>query len=631
LRNLLAICRDEAAFNSVLSLKILTLEDLVIASDDHRVHELAMKLIDTKVVYLSQIEPLFNVAPHVLKILGAVNSWLCKLGDNRHLPKELLYWVQHVEGGDTTQRIQDAVLEARSCLALFDQFQPSKLIIGAASKQYWEDEVLIACAKRRNITVQKLSNLKPSRIISNFRQQLRPLAKEIYRSVMTIDSLLRRRQSEVGLKNFEKYVAIQLCSSTAKHFNHTLPLIKAFEHAGLNAVAVTWDIGRAVKALRKQGYRVAELEAWVSPIVLLASWWAAFKGLLRAKSNLSTFLTSDDGDEYAAVIRKVLISSIRNFFISDVAYRIRLGAACKAFFKQNPPLAVRLWTRILEQGVIAHRAMAMIGVRPLLFWQSAWPYQLAWPYLQYDIPADLIFCLSDTHRERLQMDGEPSSKITVSGISWFQGVKEFSLQNTPHQSRATLGISSQSKLIVFCDAQYVLGGFCTAAEQSWLVQAVVEYAERNTDVCVLIKPHTGHKPGQLEAVFRGRGAGRVIWIPGKALPYDGLNASHVVLTKWSTLVAEAMVLGVPSICVLLDKDMRWAIYEDAVDYALSIEELNKKLDALKDSNYYSSWLNVLRKRQIDYMERHFPEPPIECNKLIANKVKSVLNHKANRA
>jgi len=629
MRSVLAVCRDEAAFRSVFFHKKRNLEDLLIASDDLQVHESAKRYADTQVVYFDQMEPYFNVVPHVLEVLGAVNDWLREQSDDCNLPAELLYWIQHVEGGETTQRIQDAILEARSCFALLDRFQPLKVIIGAGSRSYWEDEILIACAEQRNVPVQKLTSFNLKRIALDLRQRLMPLAKEIYRSVMTIESIYRREKSGVGSKIFGRYVAIQLCSPAVKHLNHTLPLLKAFEHQGFNAVAVTCDVQRTAKTLRKQGYKVAELEAWVSARVMLRSWWAAFDGLRRVKTSLSKFLPPDAGGEYAPLIRSALLPSVRSFFISEIPYRIRLNEACKAFFTRNPPVAARLWTRIMEQGVIAYRAMAMIGVRPLLFWNTGWPYHIYWPYLRYDVPADLIFCLNDVQRERLHAEGGSDGEITVSSVQWFHGIKEFASQNTPSHSRASLGITPQAKLVVFCDAQVVFRGYCSAAEQSLLVQAVIDFAERHTDVCVLIKPHIGHKPGRLEAMFSDRGMGRVIWIPDKVLPYHGLNASHVVLTKVSTLAAEAMILGVPSICVLLDQDMRWAIYEDAVDYALSIAELNEKLEALRDAQYYASYVRALRQRQIDHLERYFPEQAIEGNEFAAHKVKSALI-KANR-
>lgn len=622
--SVLAVCRDEAAFRSVLAIDGLNAGELVVASDDLRVHACAKECADLKVVYFCQMEPFFNVASHVLRILDAINRWLHVQGDGRYLPAELLYWVQHIEGGDTTQRIQDAILEARSCLALLNKLDPSRLIIGAARKPYWEDEVLVACAALKHIPVHRIITIRPTRIAADLWQRLRPLAKEVYSSVSTLVSLYRRKKSGFGSRAFGKYVAIQLCSSAAKHLNHTVPLLEAFKHEGLDAVAVTSGVGLTAQTLRKQGHKVAELEAWVPPGVLILSWCAAFKGVWRAKANMSSFLLAGEGGEYAPLIRSALLPWVRGFFLSGVPYRIRLREACRVFFEHNPPIAARLWTRIQEQGSIAYQALEMNGVRPLLFWQPGWPYQLHWPYLRNEVPADLIFCMSSAHTERLLATGESASQFELSGIQWLHRVKEFSRENTPHQSRTSLGISPQAKLVVFCDAQMVLGGYCSAAEQSLLVNTVVQFAERHKDVCVLIKPHTGHKPGQLEEIFRGRGGERIIWIPGKALPYDGLNASHVVLTKFSTLVAEAMVLGVPSICVLLDKDMRWAIYEDAVDYALSVAELNNKLEDLRDAELYSSWVNILRKHQIDYMGRHLPEPEMECNTFIATKVKAAL-------
>lgn len=625
---ILAVCRDEAALDSVLSIKGIARENLIIASDDIRLHKNVKAYGDLKIVYYSKMEALFDVAPDVLQILKTVNHWLRNLADEIGVSSDILYWEQHVEGGERAQRIQDAIQEARSCFALFDQLRPSKLIIGAASKPYWEDNVLITCALQRNIPVKKLKSFSFLRMLRGLWQKIRPVAKEMYRIVMTIDSLLRRNASGYGTKGYGEYVAIQCCSSVAKHLNHTLPLFKALERAGMKSVIVTSDIGRNAKVLRSQDYKIAELEAWGPPTIILRSWYLSLKAIQYAKSNFSAFLIPGAGGEYATLIRSVLMQSMRNFFLSELPYRIRYYEACKAFFTKNKPVAARLWTRILIQGVLAYRAIAMAGrMQPLLFWQAGWPYNWQWPYIRYDVPADIIFCLSAAHRKKLIVEGQSGSQIFVSAIQWLAHVKDFSTQTTPYQSRINLGVSPQAKLVIFCDSQVVLGGYLTASEQFLLVSAVVELAEKYEDVCVLIKPHAGHKPGQLEATFKNRGVGRVIWIPGKALPYEGLNAANVVLTKFSTLVAEAMVLGVPSICVLLDKDMRWAIYEDAVDYALRSEILTEKLEALRDENYYEVWAADLREKQKDYMTRHFPEPTEDCYALMASKIKTALRNK----
>jgi len=621
---ILAVCRDESALRSVLSKKGLAHNDLVIASDDIRVHK---KYVDLKIVYFNQMETLFTVAPYVIETLESINRWLRDLGDDCKLQAGIIDWVQHVEGGDTTQRILDAVLEARTCFTLLARFKPVKVIIGTASKPYWEDEVLIACALHRGIPIYKLNDFNPNRVLRGLWQRLRPLSKEVYRSLMTFDSILRRKSSGFKGPGFGEYVAIQLCSSALKHLNHTLPLLKSFERENITSVAVTWEIGKTAKSLRLQGHKVVELEAWVAPKIILYSWWTTYKIIRKAKEKINSFLTADKESEYAPIIRTVLLKSVRSFFFAELPQRIRFAAACKIYFTRNPPRAARLWTRILAQGVIAYRTMETIGVRPLLFWQAGWPYQLEWPYLRHDVPADIIFCLNNVHRERLITDGQSDSNIIVSAIQWLPHVVDFAMHTSPQQSRSLLGINPQAKLVVFCDAQYILGGFCTVSEQILLVKTVIEFVERYKDVYALIKPHPAHKPGQLEAMFGGRCNGQIIWIPGKNSPYNGINAANVVLAKFSTLVSEAMVMNVPSICVLLDNEMRWAIYEDAVDYAFSTEELNEKLEALHDAQFYESWAESIRKKQKDYIMRHFPKPEEDCYDLIAREVKDALRRR----
>lgn len=620
---ILAICRDPAAFHSVLAGRRKSDEDIVIASDDLDVHALARNCPGLKIVYFDQMESLFDVAPQVLKLLGAVNKWLRAQGDEICVPADLLYWVQHVEGGVTTQRILEAVLEVRSCAAIFDRIKPSKLTIGASSRRYWEDTVLVACATQRKIPVHAIKSVNPGRGFSGLWQQLRPFAVAFHQSLLTIDSLLRRKASGFGGAKFGPYVAIQMCTSGVGHFNNTLPLVKAFARVGLEAIVVTFSARRTALAIRAQGYKVVELESWVPPRALFQSWWAAFRVLQRAKANRGAFLSGNEEVQYASLIRVVLLSSVRSFLIAEFPQLLRLDAACKALFSKNPPIAARLWTNILQPGVISFRAMKAVGVRPLLFRQIGLDI-LPNPYFHHDAAVDLFFCVSDAGRERLRAEGQTASQIAVAGITLRPRVEEFASQNTVEHSRRLLRIDPLARLVIFCDAQDPTRGYSTAMEQAWLVQAMIEFAEQHEDVSVILKPHPGYRGGHLEAMLGGRGSGRITWIPGNALPYHGLNAAHVVLTKMSTVTIEAMLLGVPSICVLLDQDLRWAIYEDAVDYALSVEDLGKKLNGLRNTEEYSSWADTLRQRQLPFMERHFPKPSGDVFALVAREVKNAL-------
>lgn len=621
---ILAICRDEKAFLLLASQKNLDFSFIIVVSDDLSVHALAKKN-EFQVAFLDQMESFVDVANHVLTILGAVNSWLINQGDNGYLRKELLYWVQHVEGGDSTQRIQDAVIETRSCFALLDRYRPRKVIFCSGTKYYWEDIIWSECAKQRGVIIQKLWFFNLRKIATDFWDRMRPLAKEIYRSLVTIDAMLRGITLRYKSRGCGKYVAIQLCSEAPKHLNHTLPLVEAFKKEGLKAVIVTCDIGRNAIKLRKNNYEVAELEAWIPVVSLFYSWFAILKGLIRSKANLSCFLPAGKSGEYTDIIRPVLLRSLQSFFLSEVPYRIRLASACKAFFSHNPPVAARLWTRILFQGVIAYNSMVR---KTILFWQPGWPYQDPKPYQRYEIPADMVFCLSPEHKNLIEKECPCRQKVYVAGFPWLSKVKTFRDQNTKMNSRSSLKIPDDSKFVVFLDALTVMRGYCSAKEQFSIVEAAISFAEKHESVCLLIKPHAGHKPGKLEAFFANRLSKRILWLPGIILPHDCINAADLLVTKCSTLAAEAMFFDIPSICVLSEKDRYRDIYEDAVDYACNAEELHSKLEELCDKSYYLSWQASLRERQLQYMKKHLPEPEIECNKFIARKVGEAISKQA---
>jgi hypothetical protein len=623
----LAICRDEDAFRSVLKRRQeFAGPGLVVASDDWRVHAAASESAHdgVKVVWLDQNETFFDAAPHVLDVLGEVNAWLKAQGNSRFLPVDLLYWVQHVEGGNTTQRISDAILEARACFALIDNYQPSSIVIGDAAHHYWQDRVVVSCAAERNIVLRRLGLFKFRKFIQAAWHKFRPFAVESYQVALVLDAIARRRASSLEKKVANRYVAIQMCTRGAGHFANTFPLVEALEREGLATVQLTYRVGRTATELRTKGYKVVELEAWIPIGAIFAATLAIGLGLRRMWANKAALLPHGLGGAYAKAIRPVLLDSMSGFFISDLPQLIRLDAALRSFIAAHPPAAARLWTNILYEGVLAFRAMTTVGVRPLLFRQVGLDL-LANPYLRHDVAVDLYFCTSQAARDRLRKEGEQNCEIVVSGSPSRQRIEDFASHHTQDQSRVLLGIDKNARFVVFCDAQIAFKGYFSPGEQEQLVRVVMEFAERHEDVCVILKPHPTYQPGPVEAIIKGRGCGRLIWISATELPEHALNASDVMLTKFSTLAADAMVLGIPVICVLLDKDKRWAVYGDAVDYAMTTDQLGSKLDELRDADCRKIWRGSLRESQVRFIEQQFPKPSENNPQLVARKVREAVD------
>lgn len=621
---ILAICRDKDAYYSVFANDGLKGHEIVVASDDLEVQEIAKTSTAHRVIYLDQVESFFNVAPEVLVILHNVNTWLSGISYGSLLPAHLLYWTHHVEGGDTTQRIQDAVLEIRSIAGIVEREKPVHIVIGRSKTVYWEDKIIVGYARANGITVSLKNGFSLQRTGNLLKLVFLPVLKEGYRSLRTINVLFRRKKSQLAQPG--KFVAIQLCSDVQKHLNHTLPLLRAFEKRGQKAVAVTYEIGNEAERLREENYTVAELEAFLSLQALLKSWIGVLVGCTRSWLRKDSFLANGDGNKYQPYLKNVLWPSVYSFLIQEFPNRYRLDAASNVFFKRYPPVAARFWTDILPQGVIAYQSAVKQDVHPVTFWHPTWPYNVPEPYHENLVPIQYYFCISPAHRDKLFKENGEKAKYTVSGIVWQSLLKEFRNAYSKSFSRTELGIAEQAgKRIIILDAMAVLRGYCSSLEQSLIVNALVELAEENENLFVLIKPHAQHKPGQLEKIFQGRGNGRIKWIAGDVTPYHGINAADIVLTKYSTLAAEAMILDVPSICVLLDNEERWKIYDDAVDYAYSIEELKTRLKRLLNDDYFQEWQKDLNTRMDTYKSYHLSDAYTDRNEIIADTMTEAIN------
>jgi hypothetical protein len=623
----LAICLDEKSFFDVISQAHQKNQRLIVASDDICVHSHSDKYKKIVFVYLSQMEPFFNVSKDVLILLNEVNLWLKKIEAKIGFKTNIAYWVQHVEGGETTQRIQDAIILVNSVNILLKNFKPSRLIIGITKRPYWENIVIKNIANSRGIIVIDHSLYLSTFCLSKIWHDIRPIAKEIYLSLNVIQSIfLRKNKSLRSAASMKEYVAIQLCSSSSKHLNHTLPLVDSFKEIGIGVLIFTFNMGRSVELIRKKGYEVLELEALVTVPILLKSWWTSVLGYSYAKKNYKLFLSDINKSEYIPYIREVLYISATRFFLDQMASRFRLFNASQIFFQKYPSKAVRFWTTILQEGVISFKGLIAAGIPPqILFWHPSWPYNLEEPYFSSEIPIDIFFCISEKHREILGRALANNAQLFVAGSAWLRLAKNYADKHTKNASREALNIPLHSKLVLLLDSQYVLPGYTSLREQLMLVEAVVEFAERIPECYVLVKPHNGDKSQVLHEKFKGRGCGRVLWFSPEHPIYELLNSADLLITKYSTLAAEAMLFKLPSICAIFDRDKRWRMYGDAVNYCDTVGELIALLETLTSQEDFQKWRNMLLQKQIEYLEDYLPEIKYDRNTYIASIINEAIN------
>ena len=278
--HVLIVCREQRDLRMVDQPNNRAQQSFIIASDNIHVQQaVARKPWVSKVCFIEQIESLYTVADDVMRLQTTINQWLASLAtDGEGVPKSLLYFVKHAEGGMTTQRIQDALLLIRSYQALFRESSASRVILRRRISSRWEDDVLVHTARGGGLEVeehysilycigQKLNLVAvdrylfgrirrvyvPSRLINHMRQA------RLYINIVRA-KLNPRNRAEAG--DGRPQIAFLLGASTDKHVDNIVPLMMEFQRRRTyQPLAVCWSAANGAAKVRSHALQAYELEA----------------------------------------------------------------------------------------------------------------------------------------------------------------------------------------------------------------------------------------------------------------------------------------------------------------------------------------------------------------------------------
>lgn len=612
--NVLIVCRDLKSARRLSNFKPQAKSRYILAADDPRVHEAAKKYLwIDEVCWIEQMESFYNVADDVIRLTETVNEWLKTLANDKYgFPEELLFFTRHVEGGMTTQRIQDLLLLIRSYNYLFDTYKITSVIVLSQPGMGWEDNVLIETARSRDVDVQVIGRYSFGILIKKTESFLKIYARSAYYTVNVLRINLRNRFSSKKTERVEKEIVFQLCSSAFKHVENIVPLMKALKHKGYNPVALCWHSNErytkepGAEQVRKEGLQAEELEKWCS----FSDMWRSISGIFwtwrKAKGKKDEFLLRQALNYWSVPLRSLLWPSVRFFIIAELVQSYRIRQALKKYFKNHVPLAIKLWgATALREGFLAWKSLDPQH-HPLIFFYTVGC--LGWPYEEPENSVNLLFVAGRYHkRMALKSNNMPAANIEICGQARYEGIDDFKKKYSSTQSRSYLRIPTTFSMYILFDSNMILRGFMAQKEQAVTLNALLKFASKHPSVAILVKPHPGHKADILDAMINSReDLKNVFLINNKMLPYHALNATDMLITKFSTLAVEAMLFDCPVICSVLDGEQRFNIYKDGADYIDSIEKLKDLLLKLvTDNNFRQKWNDRHMQMQKAFLVEYF--------------------------
>ncbi len=608
--NILIICREIDSIRRLARIRYNAQHNYVLASDDPRVHEVVKKYSWIReICWIEKMESFYSVAPDVLKYLEIINNWLISLANEKHgFTSELLFWIRQCEGGMTTQRIQDLLLLINSYLYLFDFYNVKKIILVSQNRMPWEDSILIETARSRNIPVNVEGYNRISILLSNIQQYIEIIGRSSYYlfNFLRVNLCKSARDNSNNIQS-GKDIVFQLCSSAKKHIDNIVPLMKALKRKGYNPIALCWSVterykkNNSSKQIRSKGLKAVELEKYAH----LLSAFRALLGVLftwrLAKSSYRNFISLPYFSYKSVRLAHLLWPSIRSFILTELMPRYIFNKAIKNYLQSHNPIAIKIWNEgVAPEGHFLLKNLSLNN-RPLVFYWKWVPLES--PYDQHNEHIDLYLAAGEWHKKNYENIGVPDNKIVYSGMSQFDNINDFLNNNTRDQSFIKIGIPKTFAKYIFFDPNSILRGYLSVKEQASTLMILLKFAFTHSSCALLIKPHPSSKEEYINSTIKHNSDVKNIFLFNKNNSvYDILNVCDIVITKFSTLGIEAMFFEKPVISVLLDKEDRWKIYENAVSYFYDLENLYSFLDKIvRDNDFYEEWKTRHLKAQKNFL------------------------------
>lgn len=619
----LIICRYIQDLHFIRKIRNAIKGRVVIASDDPRVHDAAVRLgwINT-VTWTEGKETLYSVSSDVINYLNKVNQFLKDAANGQDIiPKELFFWICHAEGGMTTQRIQDSLLLIRSYLGVFDDYRINGVFLICNQASIWEDNVLKQVARSRNIEVKIIGELSLKVLFSKASSLFKYFLRDFLNILCVIRVKLKRFIKYYPVKKFKDEIDFQLCSGSNEHIENIVPIMKALKKRNYRPIALCWNAPDGANKVRKEGLDVEELENYISGSIIWSSFFNLHIERNKFKIKLKELILDRQFYYMGVHLAKMLLPSMHYFMQVDLPQRYRLDAALKKYFTLHSPVAIKLWGggKIIEGDLVLKNIDAK--KKPLLmywFWIA-----LNNPYDSFSQQINLFLSSGIGQEKYLNKYGVSSNRIRNIGMNRYDHLSDFIEKHSPSQSREYLGLPQGFSFYILYDSNYIVRGYLTAAEQIQVLNSLLSFSKQSPEIALMIKPHPAHHGGILEQYLKYYPLKNAFLINKDMLPYHAINASNLVITKCSTLGLEAMIFKRPIVSVILDGETHWKVYGKAVEYLTDTSELCKLLGALsRDIAFRNRWSTNALDRQDVFLRENFHKD----NRLVSDIAADEIEH-----
>ncbi|MGJ0342970.1 hypothetical protein NG769_10960 [Aliarcobacter cryaerophilus] len=590
------------------------IDDIVVVSNNlQNINFFKEKHIET--CFLEEMFSSYSVSDEVKSIINNINVWLDQLSKYKI---NFFSWLMHCEGGDTSQKVMDSVILNKSINVLLSKYTPQEIYLDVSSYEFY-DTLIEDISSINNIKLFYMNKTLKYKLNIKYSNKLRTIMKMLFIILKFFIKKTRHLFIKNNLNSYQVY--LQLSSNHTGFLKKRILLYNKFMENSISSVLITTFVGRKnIQILKDKNINYIELESIIDFKDIIKTILTVLKYSYIIKINQESFLKD------FPIYKRTLENSLFIFIFNEFLNNLLIDYASKNFVKKtkneyffNPQCFVSRVSTIFANNV-------MLNNKAKNFYIGEWPYIPEPPIknsLEYLSQASTIFFSQSLIQKNIaKYNGFLEENIYTIGNNLKDNFYDFNISKD--RSFNYLGIPQQYLNYICVDLMPIMYGAMTLKENMMYLDLIFDLAKSNINSCFILKPHPAVDKEHMRYIKdKSTNLGNIYIIENKfdAL-YNILNISDVLISKLSTIILEAMFFNVPTVGIILDNEVKYEYYDDAVTYFRDTIEAKFFINSiLRNQNTYINWKYKLKINQNMYLKKYQIDEKIDSYNGIINFIK----------
>lgn len=614
--NLLIVCFTIEDLTKIHKVNLREYKNIIVASDDFRVHEACKKYeLINDVTFLQKPIPYINVANSVITTIERINSFYEEVASELKIfEKEFMQLPYFIEGGDFAQKIQDALLYIESIDSICNTFEIMEVIVLSDSDKFISSIIKEYIDYRKlkyKVLERKVFTLNAKRI----KYIIRPL-NYLFRTILIKFLFLFEHKSK------DNNVALTwLFSNTIQHIDNCLVLNNFMKLAGYNSIVYSWRVAKIADNRFNSNIKLERIEKYVDWFDIINSFILTMQVVLYSHKlnklfnkydftykniNIKTlmkpialnYLLIESPDTYRFAQGFKKFSELLNIkLIGGAMSRYKLGIATEHLLPMNK-IGKHIFSAFtMDESIYVKHSRRMY---PSAYWDKANFF------VQNEIDKNIVL-----NEVKLL-----ENKVFVYGS--FRGNKK--VTKTREEVHSMYNLSKKYDYYILFDFSTQLFGYQSLEEILSCFNMLKRIFKDKENLLLMVKPHPSADISTLNLVNKNTTINNCIFLRRDDDVNYALRLSDVLITKCSTIGIEAMKYDTLVISYQLDGSDVFKLYGNNGNYVYSLDELKDTLEAIINNMDYKNTL--LKTQKIFYEDTYSKGIDID---LVVNKLKNFQN------